>query len=92
VQDPDPAKSGVVELPSGYFMPDATWDYVDAEVKRLQDAETGLTAANGMLKRQNEELGMALAHRPPSIGLKHLAIMLGIGLALGAGTTYLITR
>ncbi len=33
-----------VTLPPGYYLPDATWDALDFEVRRLQDAETRLTA------------------------------------------------
>jgi hypothetical protein len=39
-----------LQLPPGYYLPEPAWDAMDAEMRRLQDAETRLTAENGSLK------------------------------------------
>lgn len=41
-------------LPPGYYLSEPAYDKVDAEVRRLQDAETRLTAENGALKHDVE--------------------------------------
>jgi hypothetical protein len=40
-----------LQLPPGYFLDEDLWKKLDNEVKRLQDAETRLTAENKELKR-----------------------------------------
>lgn len=39
-----------LRLPPGYFVDEPTWQRLDTEVKRLQDAETSLTAQNTSLR------------------------------------------
>lgn len=39
-----------VRLPPGYYMPEPTYDRLDLEVRRLQDAETRLMAENVVLR------------------------------------------
>lgn len=40
-----------VRLPPGWFLDEASYAALDTETKRLQDAETRLTAENGSLKQ-----------------------------------------
>lgn len=40
-----------LRLPPGYFLDEPTHDKVDAEVRRLQDAETRLTAENQSMRK-----------------------------------------
>lgn len=44
------AKGSKVHLPAGFALDEATWAARDAEYRRLQDAETRLTAENTSLK------------------------------------------
>ena len=68
-------KSGrVLELPPGRFVEEKTFASHDDEVKRLQDAETRLTAENKSLR------DTAATWQP---GWKTLAITLATGLAIG---------
>lgn len=62
-------------LPAGRFVDEATWSDVDAEFRRLQDAETRLAAEN---KYMREKVG---GWQP---GWKTLAAALLTGVALGA--------
>lgn len=39
-----------LRLPPGYFVPDVTWQRLDAEVVRLQNTETRLEAENRTLR------------------------------------------
>lgn len=39
-----------LRLPPGYYLPEPTWDRLDAELRRLQDTETRLTAVNESLR------------------------------------------
>lgn len=61
-------------LPPGYFVDEPTHDVVDAEVKRLQDAETRLTAENASFRKS------AASWQP---GWVTLASVLAGGIALG---------
>lgn len=38
-------------LPPGYFLEDGTWSALDAELRRLQEAETRLAAENQSLRK-----------------------------------------
>ena len=64
-----------VALPPGVFLPQPTWDRLDAEVRRLQAEETRLGAENGRLR--------ALTDSTAGRTLRYLAIGVGIGLAAG---------
>ena len=64
----------VTQLPPGYFMDEPTHDKLDAEMKRLQDSETRLTAENASLVK-------ATSGWQP--GWYTLAITLASGVALG---------
>jgi hypothetical protein len=63
------------ELPPGRFLAEPTWVRLDDEVRRLQDAEVRLTAANASLRKD------AAGWRP---GWKSLASAVLVGVALGA--------
>lgn len=73
-------RDGVVlrELPPGYFLDDASFTKLDAELRRLQTIETRLTA-------ENEELREGVAGWQP--GWKLLTFTLVAGL-LGGGYAY----
>lgn len=70
-----------VTLPAGMLLPKPAVEAVDAEMTRLQ-------TENGELKAQNANLGESLAAQPHGVGLKGLAITLGVGLMLGIGTGF----
>jgi hypothetical protein len=59
------AKGSTVQLPPGYFLDEAKFAALDAEVRRAQDAETRLTAENASFR----------AH-PPSAGPSWWTIIL----------------
>lgn len=40
-----------LDVPPGYYVDAGTWDVLDLEVHRLQDAETRLTAENESLRK-----------------------------------------
>lgn len=63
-----------LHLPPIYLMSEPQWEHLDAEVKRLQDAETRLTAENKVL--QSSDSG-------PSIGWKMLISATVVGIAVG---------
>lgn len=65
-----------LRLPPGYFVDEDAWGRIDAEMRRLQDAETRLTAENVSLRRS------ASAWAWPGWGPTALAIASGI--AVGA--------
>lgn len=44
-------KGSELKLPPGYFLDEQTWQDRDAEMKRLQEQETRLTAENKSLKK-----------------------------------------
>lgn len=48
-------KGSEVSLPPGWFMSDAVFSKVDAETRRLQDAETRLAAENASLRKSAAE-------------------------------------
>lgn len=50
-----------VQLAAGYFMDEPTYNRLDAEMKRLQDAETRLRAENSSLKESAQPGWMVLA-------------------------------
>ena len=70
-----------VDLPPGFFYDEAARAALDAEFKRLQDAETRLTAENGSLRRSAD---------PLPIGWKTLVAGLSAGVVGGfvAGILY----
>lgn len=70
------ARGTVLALPPGYYVPEPAWDALDAEVRRLQDAETRLAAENASLRASAKE-------RPPG-GWGVAALVTG---ALAAGIT-----
>ncbi len=45
-----------VRLPPGYFVSEANWAALDAETRRLQDAETRLATENTTLRAEAERL------------------------------------
>lgn len=63
------------DLPPGRFLDELTWQALDAEMRRLQDAETRLTEQNRYMREKVEGW---------SPGWKTLAITLAAGLVLGA--------
>lgn len=67
------AKGSTVALPPGYFLDEAKFAALDTEVRRAQDAETRLTAENGVLRT-------SVAGWQP--GWKTLAISFAAGAAL----------
>lgn len=67
--------TGCIRLSEGYFMDEPTYNRLDAEVQRLQDAET-------RMKAENEYLKKAQATWQP--GWKTLTTALVTGIALGA--------
>ncbi len=69
-----------IDLPPGYFMDEPSHDKLDAETKRLQDAETRLTAENKSLK------GSLAGYQP---GFYTIATVTVLGIVLGA---YLETK
>jgi hypothetical protein len=62
-----------VELPPGYYFSEGAYNTLDAEVKRLQDAETRLGAENESLRKSAE-----------SGSWKGYAITFGLGIVAGA--------
>lgn len=40
-------------VPPGYYLDEASWDRVDAEMRRLQDAETRLAAENDVFRKDS---------------------------------------
>lgn len=46
-----------VSLAPGRFLPEPVWSRLDAEVRRLQDAETRLGAENASFRKQAAEAG-----------------------------------
>lgn len=64
-----------LDLPPGYYLPESTWNRLDAEMRRLQDQETRLTAENKSLRHSVEDMP----------GWKWIAGALVIGIAVGAG-------
>lgn len=73
----------LIRLPPGYFLAEPTWDVLDAEVRRLQDAETRLGAENASLR--------ASASAGAPWGRGTLAAVLG-ALAAGAAGGYWLAR
>jgi hypothetical protein len=69
-----------LRLPPGYFLDEPTWGKLDVENKRLQNAETRLTAENKSLRTSASSI---------SFGWKTLATALLVGVAAGA---YVATR
>lgn len=65
----------VVKVPPGYYLDEPTHDKLDAEVKRLQEAETRLKAENTSFRTS------AASWQP---GWWTLAVTLASGIALGA--------
>ncbi len=65
-----------VRVPPGRFLSETTWLRLDAEVRRLQDAETRLTVENKSLKESAGSPGWGL------IGGIALGLVGGITLAL----------
>lgn len=63
-----------LRLPPGYFLDEPTYSRLDVEMRRLQDAETNLTA-------QNKALRTDVSGFQP--GWKTLAITLASGIVLG---------
>ncbi len=65
------------DLPPGYFYDETTSQVLDAEIRRLQDAETRLTAENKSLRASASGLpiswGVAVA----------VASAIGVGFAIG---------
>lgn len=68
-----------LDLPPGWFLPEPRWDALDAETKRLQDAETRLTAENKSLR------SAAGAWSP---GWRTLIIAVGVGVIGAVGVIY----
>lgn len=48
-------KGGSARLPPGYFLDEATWERLDAEVRRLQGVETRIVAENASLRASARE-------------------------------------
>ena len=61
-------------LPPGYFMDEPAWAKLDGEVRRLQDAETRLTAENKSLRS---------SARAFSCDVKCVALLVVVGVATG---------
>lgn len=61
-------------MPPAYILPDAVWNDLDAEMKRLQDEDTRLTS-------ENQSLTTSLSSWQP--GWKTLAVAVIGGVALG---------
>lgn len=66
------------ELPAGRFLAEPGWSALDLEMRRLQDAETRLTAENTSLRKNAD------AWRP---GWKTLTGAVLVGVALGVAAT-----
>lgn len=67
-----------VTLPPGYFLPEPAFERLDAELRRLQDAET-------RLKAENESLRASAAWSGPGWGTVALVLgAAGAGIAAGA--------
>ncbi len=64
-----------LRLPPGYFVEERVWSDLDLEMRRLQDAETRLTAENTSLR------GAAAGWQP---GWVTLTVTLAAGIVLGA--------
>ncbi len=69
-----------LRLPPGYFIDEPGWSKLDLELRRLQDAETRVTAENASLRKATE------TWQP---GWMTLTLTLAVGLA---GGVYLGTR
>jgi hypothetical protein len=69
-----------LRLPPGYFLDEPTHSRLDLEVKRLQDAETRLTAENASLRKSASGI---------SFGWKTMATVLVVGVSIGV---YAATR
>ncbi len=65
-----------LRLDPGYYLPSLMWDNVDAEMRRLQEAETRLQAENASLRAKPEVMswGMVVVAATTLIG----------GIAIGA--------
>lgn len=50
------AKGSVLDLPPGYWLDEQTWQDKDAELKKLQEQSTRLTAENTSLKQSADEI------------------------------------
>jgi len=70
-----------VLLPPGVHLPEPVWLALDAEMRRLQDAETRLTAENASLKASLDKGGLLTT-------LKWLGAALLVGAAAGATAGY----
>lgn len=79
IQGDTPASSQVIDLPPGYFIPEPDFEMLNTEVKRLQTAETRLTAENTELRDRDVPVWL-------------LATCVIVGAALGAGATYAVAH
>lgn len=70
-------------IPPGHFVDEPRWSLLDVEMRRLQDAETRLTAENASMRKTTS------AWRP---GWKMLGSALLTGITVGAYGTYRATR
>lgn len=66
-----------LRLPPGYFLDEPTHTKLDAEMRRLQDAETRLNAENSSLRKSAQGI---------SFGWKSMSTVLLVGIAIGAYT------
>ena len=63
----------VFDLPPGYTIPEEKYNSLDAELKRLQDTETRLTAENTSLRKSARS----------SVGWVGVVSAIGLGLTVG---------
>ena len=63
----------VFDLPPGYTIPEEKYNSLDAELKRLQDQETRLTAENTSLRKSARS----------SVGWVGVVSAIGLGLTVG---------